>query len=85
VPTYFEARGLRFFFTSLDCDEPPHAHVQAGRAIAKFWIDNGVELEGNHGLTATQIRTASRLIRDRRDECLRRWREHCASVIRQRR
>jgi Domain of unknown function (DUF4160) len=28
----------RLFFTSFDCNEPPHVHVELENATCKFWL-----------------------------------------------
>lgn len=39
MPTVLRAAGFRFFFYSMEGDEPPHIHVEQGDSVAKFWID----------------------------------------------
>ena len=29
----------RFFFTSFDCTEPPHIHVEREESTCKFWLE----------------------------------------------
>jgi hypothetical protein len=29
----------RFFFTSFDCNEPPHVHVEREDMTCKFWLE----------------------------------------------
>ena len=33
------AGPYRFFFTSFDCNEPPHVHVERESSTCKFWLD----------------------------------------------
>ena len=30
---------FRFFFTSFDCTEPPHIHVERDERTCKFWLE----------------------------------------------
>ena len=41
----------RFFFTSFDCNEPPHVHVERENATCKFWLEP-VGLARSHGFGA---------------------------------
>jgi len=43
VPTVLRSQGFRFFFFSLDRNEPPHIHIAHGDKVAKYWL-NPVEL-----------------------------------------
>ena len=38
LPTVLRVNAYRFFFVSLDRDEPPHIHVRRENMVAKFWI-----------------------------------------------
>lgn len=39
MPTVLKIGAWRFFFYSLENDEPAHIHVEQGSASAKFWLD----------------------------------------------
>jgi hypothetical protein len=39
------------FFTSFDCTEPPHVHVERESKTCKFWLEP-VSLARNHGFSA---------------------------------
>ncbi len=44
MPTIFFKFGLRFYFVSYDCIEPPHIHVgDDARKICKYWLKNNKE------------------------------------------
>ena len=77
MPTIHSERGIRIAFASNDCPERPHVHAIVGRAQAKFWLVPDVELEGNHGLTKSELQTAARTVRERREDCLAFWHKHC--------
>jgi hypothetical protein len=64
-------------FASNDCPERPHVHAIVGRGQAKFWLEPDAELEGNHGLTKSELQSATRVIRERRADCLTFWHRHC--------
>ncbi len=66
----------RLFFTSFDCNEPAHVHVERDAATCKFWLEP-VELARNHGFSAQELNAIRRLINTRRSQILEVWDEHC--------
>ena len=38
MPTVLKIKAYRFFFFSLEGDEPPHVHVEQDEKTAKFWL-----------------------------------------------
>ncbi len=48
MPTVVRIDGFRFFFYSLENNEPAHIHVEQGDRVAKFWL-NPVALAEAHG------------------------------------
>ena len=44
----------RIFFTSLDCAEPPHIHVERESKACKFWLEP-LGLVRNHGFDAREL------------------------------
>jgi hypothetical protein len=69
-------RPYRFFFTSFDCNEPPHVHVERQDKTCKFWIEP-VGLARSHGFTARELNVIGRLIRTHLTAILEAWYEHC--------
>ncbi len=57
----------RLFFTSFDCNEPPHAHVERENKTCKFWLEP-LGLARNYGFRARETHRAS---------ILEAWHEHC--------
>ena len=45
----------RFFFTSFDCNEPPHVHAERENRTCKFWLDP-LRLARNHGFGARELK-----------------------------
>ena len=70
------AGPYRFFFTSFDCNEPPHVHVERERRTGKFWLEP-VSLARNHGFTARELNVIRRIIEVHRIIILEAWHEHC--------
>ena len=66
----------RFFFTSFDCAEPAHVHVERETKTCKFWLEP-LSLARNHGFTARELNIIRRLVWDHRSVILEVWREHC--------
>jgi hypothetical protein len=44
----------RLFFTSFDCNEPPHVHVERDARTCKFWL-KPLGLARNHGFDAREL------------------------------
>lgn len=58
MPTIFFKFGLRFYFVSFDCSEPPHVHVSDDvKKICKFWLKNNETiLADNSGFTKSELK-----------------------------
>ncbi|MGH7575280.1 MAG: DUF4160 domain-containing protein, partial [Longimicrobiales bacterium] len=54
MPTVLREGPYRFFFVSLDGNEPPHVHVQRERRVAKFWLDP-ITLQRPGGFSAKEL------------------------------
>jgi hypothetical protein len=74
-PTIFRASGPRFYFFSRE-EVRLHVHVHGTRGEAKFWIEPTLELAQNYGLTAKNVATAIRFIREHEDGIRSAWRAH---------
>ena len=66
----------RFFFTSFDCNEPAHVHVERESRTCKFWLEP-IELARSHGVSARELSVIRRIIRGQRGKILETWHEHC--------
>jgi hypothetical protein len=75
MPTIFRHDGLRAFFYANEGEprEPPHVHVIAGAAEAKFWLRPDVTLPTSAGFDARMLRRATLIVEARRDEIERAW------------
>ncbi len=72
MPTVLRRGPYRFFFVSLDRDEPPHVHVRRENRVAKFWLDP-VALQQTGGYNRTELNTIARLVYEYRDRLLESW------------
>jgi len=70
------AGPYRFFFTSFDCNEPPHVHVERENKTRKFWVEP-LGLARNYGFNARELNVIRRLIERHRASILEAWHEHC--------
>ena len=55
-----------------------HVHVHGPTGEAKFWLEPAVELAQNYGLSAQQVNTVLRVIREREDDIRKAWKAHFA-------
>jgi hypothetical protein len=72
VPTVLRVGPYRFFFYSNEGTEPPHIHVEAGSASAKFWI-HPVAIATNHGFAGKAVREIEHIVVAHRDELESAW------------
>jgi hypothetical protein len=74
-PTIFRDGSLRFYFFSRE--EPRmHVHVKGPDGEAKFWVEPNIELAQNYGLTARQVNSALRAIKEHENEIREAWAAH---------
>jgi hypothetical protein len=74
MPTVLRLGAYRFFFVSLDRDEPPHIHVRRENMVAKFWLDP-VVLERAGGFNRAELNAVAKLVHEHRATFLERWDE----------
>ena len=74
-PTVFIWKGYRFFFFSRE-EERAHVHVACTDGEIKLWLEPKVEVARNHGLSSEQLKELLRVVEERRDEIIERWRSH---------
>lgn len=75
MPTVLRVRGYRFFFFSLEGDEPPHIHVEQAERFAKFWL-NPVLLLKSRGFRSSELTDLQSIIEENRKFLLEKWNEH---------
>ena len=66
----------RLFFTSFDCNEPPHVHVERENKTCKFWLEP-LRLARTHGFSARELSRIRRIIEKHSAAILEAWHEHC--------
>ena len=74
MPTVIRRGPYRFFFVSVDWNEPPHIHVRREDKTAKFWLDP-VSLQRAGGFSSTELSRIARLVNENRVELLECWNE----------
>lgn len=75
MPTVLRVSGFRFFFYSMEGDEPPDIHVEQGDNVAKFWIDP-VNLAQSQGFRAHELSKLRALVIEHRSRFLEAWHVH---------
>lgn len=75
MPTVLRTGPYRFFFYSNEDNEPPHIHVRASSAEAKFWI-TPVELAYNYGYRGHELRRVEGLVVENRKLFIEAWNEY---------
>ncbi len=72
-PTVLRDGAYRLFFFSRE-ERRLHIHVSHPTGEAKFWIEPGIEVAANYGLTAQRLAKSLRLIEEHEDEIRAAWR-----------
>ena len=75
MPTVLKVSRFRFHFYSADGDEPPHIHIRADRANAKFWL-SPVRLARSSGFKANDLRRVEKLVIKHQEALLEAWNEY---------
>jgi hypothetical protein len=72
MPTVLRSGAFRVYFYSHEPNERAHVHVELGHRTAKFWLDP-VTLAWHSGLNASELRQATRLVRQHSAQLLEKW------------
>ncbi len=75
MPTILRIKGYRFFFFSLEGNEPPHIHVEYSDKIAKFWLDS-VNLASSNGFKSHELSKLRLLIIEHKELFEEKWHEY---------
>jgi hypothetical protein len=74
MPTVLRLGPYRFFFVSLDFNEPPHVHVKREKMVAKFWLDP-VALQLTGGFKRNELTKIAKLVFEKQEFLLEQWNE----------
>lgn len=75
MPTVLRIKGYRFFFFSLEGNEPAHIHVENGDKVAKFWL-KPINLASSSGFRNHELTKIRAIIIENADNFLEKWNEH---------
>jgi hypothetical protein len=75
MPTVPRLAGHRFFFYSLEGNEPPHIHVERGDNVAKYWLDP-VRLASSNGFRSGEMNRLRLLVIEHRARFMEAWNAH---------
>lgn len=78
MPTVLRVKGYRFFFFSLEANEPVHIHVAKGDGYAKYWLAP-IALARSRGFRSHQLREICGIIVENRTLFEDKWYEHFSS------
>ena len=75
MPTLLRIQGYRFFFFSMEGNEPPHIHVTSAGRYAKFWLQpvSVADVRGFRDHEMTKIR---RIAEENASLFLEKWHEY---------
>ncbi|MBY0379335.1 MAG: DUF4160 domain-containing protein [Burkholderiales bacterium] len=75
MPTVLNIKGFRFFFFSLEGNEPPHIHIEHDDCVAKFWL-NPIQLASSNGFRSHELAKIRLLVIENKELFLEKWHEH---------
>ncbi len=75
MPTVLRIRGFRFFFFSLEGNEPPHIHVEQAERFAKVWLDP-ISLVKSRGFRSGELSEIQRIVEEHQDFLMEKWNDY---------
>ncbi len=75
MPTVLNIKGFRFFFFSLERNEPPHIDIEHGDCVAKFWL-NPIQLASSNAFRSHELTKIRLLVIEHKKLFLEKWHEH---------
>lgn len=75
MPTIVRIKGFRFFFFSLEGNEPPHVHIEQGDKVAKFWL-KPIGLASSTGFRSHELTEVRAIILEHSEKFLEKWNEY---------
>ena len=75
APTVFRKGSFRFFFFSRE-ESRIHIQVSHSDGEAKFWLEPGIEIAMNQGLSQKQTSEALSLVKQHFEEIIHAWNTH---------
>ncbi len=78
MPTVLRKNGYRFFFFSLEGNEPSHIHVEKGDGYAKYWL-GPVTLARSRGFQGKELAEMTRSVKEQQTFFEERWHEYFGS------
>lgn len=61
MPTILNIQGYRFFFYSLEGNEPLHIHIEHGDKVGKFWLQP-ISLASSYGFRSHELTKLRELV-----------------------
>ena len=75
MPTILRVKGYRFFFFSLEGNEPPHIHVEQAERYAKLWLDP-VSFARSKGFRSHEMSEMVRIVESNKLLFKEKWHEY---------
>ena len=75
MPTGLRVKGYRFFFFSLEGNEPPHIHIEQAERFAKFWLEP-VSFVKSRGFRSRELLEIQLIVEENQTMMLEKWNEY---------
>ena len=72
MPTVLRFKGYRFFFFSLEGNEPPHIHIEQAEKFAKFWLEP-ISFVKSRGFRSRELLELQLIIEENQMMMLEKW------------
>ena len=72
MPTVLRVKGYRFFFFSLEGNEPPHIHIEQAEKFAKFWLEP-ISFVKSRGFRSRELLELQLIIEENQMMMLEKW------------
>ena len=76
MPALLLIDGCRFFFYSMENNEPIHVHVSKGNAVGKIWLEPKIVVAYFYGFNTKEEKTIIRVINEYHEQFKTKWNEY---------
>jgi hypothetical protein len=80
MPSILNIKGYRFFFFSLEGNEPYHIHIEKNKCYAKFWL-NPVELVKSKGFRMHELSELAKIVENNKQLFREKWDEFFSNKV----
>lgn len=76
MPTLLLIDGFRFFFYSMENNEPVHVHVSKGDAVGKIWLEPEIAVAYFYRFNVQEAKAIIQIINKYHEQFKTKWNEY---------